>query len=177
MQVTRRRACGATMLLFSAATVSVALAAGSGATASPSAIEIAVNPKVQTRETTVVARIDPRTHKRTPALRFGTARFHIVVSNSSDASLTGVAVVDPEAPDCNRRIGTLAPHASVAYACTQPNVRRTFINHVTASGGLPDGARTLVASAGRAAAKTAARVRVKRPRRRSHIPHLVLVTG
>ena len=177
MQVTRRRACGATMLLFSAATVSVALAAGSGAAASHSLIEIAVHPKVQTLETKVVARVDVRTHKRTPTLQFGTARFHIVVSNPSDVSLTGVAVVDAEAADCNRRIGTLAPHASVAYACTQPNVGLNFINRVTASGGLPDGARTLAASAGRAAAKTAARVNVKRPHRRSHIPHIVLATG
>jgi hypothetical protein len=48
---------------------------------------------------------------------------------------------------------------------------------VTVSGGLPDGARTLAASAGRVAAKTAARVNVKRPNRKSHIPHIILATG
>ena len=61
-----------------------------------------------------------------------TATFTITVSNDGNVTLTGVTVSDPEAPNCDRDIGNMAPGDSVTYTCTLANVTSPFTNVATA---------------------------------------------
>jgi uncharacterized repeat protein (TIGR01451 family) len=61
----------------------------------------------------------------------GTATFRLTVTNDGDVELTNIRVRDPHTPDCNREFRTLAVGKSESYTCTQPNVRRAFVNTAT----------------------------------------------
>ncbi len=145
------------------------VAGSSDATASKPAIVIVAGPRVQTLETKIVARLDAKTHTRVPELRFGTARFTVTVKNPGTDELAGVTVVDPQSPSCNRKIGTLAPGASLTYACRVANVARDFTTRLTATA-FPVRSLAGATETARATARTSARVRLKPPRRRSHVP-------
>ena len=147
------------------------VAGASDATASRPVITITSTPTVQALETTVLRRIDPKTHNLVASLRLATASFRVVVTNPGDVDLADVTVDDPGAPSCNRALGALAAGRSVAYVCRVPNIGRNFVNRLRASGLVPDGVRTL-AGATRATAATSAAVTVKAPKRRSRIPHI-----
>lgn len=161
--------------LFIAATSLYAVSTlSSDATASRSvvvrsdpAIAIVSNPKIQTLETKIVAKLDATTHTRKPALVLGTAKFRMTLTNAGSAKLIGVTVTDPLSPDCNRKIGTLAPGAAIEYVCSAANVGRDYTNTVTASGHSAEDARALV----QARATASVRVKPKRPKRkRAHAP-------
>ena len=134
-----------------------------------------MTPTVQSLETTVVATFDPRTHERRPALRLGTASFGITLTNTRRAELTGVAVSDPLSPRCNRTIGRLAPGAAFAYACSAANVGRDYVNTATAFARSPGGSRLLARAGARGTVIATARsfVRVKKPRKKVHVPSIV----
>ncbi len=69
------------------------------------------------------------------------ASFTITVTNNGDATLSNVTVSDPEAPDCDNSIGTLAIGASATYGCVLTAVSADFTNTATVdaedSGGNP----------------------------------------
>ena len=48
----------------------------------------------------------------------GTIAYEVEVTNSGGVPLTGVAVTDPNAPDCARTVGNLAIGATVVHGCT-----------------------------------------------------------
>jgi uncharacterized repeat protein (TIGR01451 family) len=116
--------------LAAAVCVSVANGADSPLVSRP-AIDISINPKVQTLQTMV--------RHQQPV--FGTARFTITVSNPSPVRLAAVHVADHLAPRCNRAIGSLAAGASIAYSCSAPNVLRSYTNVATVSTHRPQGVR------------------------------------
>lgn len=149
--------------------LAAAVAGSSDATASKPAIVVVVGPRVQTLETKVVARLDAKTHSRVAELRFGTARFTVTVKNPGADELAGVTVVTPQSPGCNRKIGTLAAGASLTYACRAANVARDFTTRLTATA-FPVRSSAGAAETARATARTSARVTLKPPRRRSHVP-------
>ena len=62
------------------------------------------------------------------------ANFTIVVTNTGNVALTGVAVTDPLAPLCAAEIGALAAGAEHSYTCSLANVTGSFTNVATASG-------------------------------------------
>jgi hypothetical protein len=158
------RALAAGSLLLAAA-----VAGSSDATASKPALIVVAGPRVQTLETKVVARLDAKTHRRVPELRFGTARFTVTVKNPGADELAGVTVVAPQSPSCNRRIGTLPAGASLTYACRVANVARDFTTRLTATA-FPVRSPAGAAETARASASTSARVALKPPRTRSHVP-------
>jgi uncharacterized repeat protein (TIGR01451 family) len=61
----------------------------------------------------------------------GTATFRLTVTNDGDVELTNVRVSDSHSPNCNRQFRTLLAGQSQSYTCTQPNVRRPFVNTAT----------------------------------------------
>ncbi len=67
-----------------------------------------------------------------------THTFTIVVTNTGDTVLTGVAVTDAESPSCDRDIGTLQPGESITYTCTV-TVTQSFTNVAVVEGESPDG--------------------------------------
>jgi uncharacterized repeat protein (TIGR01451 family) len=64
----------------------------------------------------------------------GTAVFTISVTNSGDVELRDVAVSDPQAANCSRDLGIMAPGASVTYTCTKADVKASFDNVAVATG-------------------------------------------
>ena len=60
--------------------------------------------------------------------------FTIVVTNSGDLDLSGLAVVDPATPDCDRSLGSLAVGAHVNYSCGATGVMFEFTNTAMVSG-------------------------------------------
>jgi hypothetical protein len=88
--------------------LAASVAGSSDASASRAAIAITSTTSAKTLETTVVGRIDARTHKPVAALRLGAATFKVVVTNTGDVDLAGVTVDDPAVSTCSRTIGTLA---------------------------------------------------------------------
>jgi uncharacterized repeat protein (TIGR01451 family) len=165
------------------ATAIYAVAAfGSEATRSPllavrSPIAVVVNPRVQTLETRVVARIDPKTHAREPALVLGTAKFRITVTNENRVALTGIRVTDPLSPGCSRTIGTLLPRASVGYVCSAARVGRNYKNVVSASGDWPKGARVLAGAQAAVKDTATAKVNVKPKTKVKHHAFFPAFTG
>ena len=157
-------------LLVGSLLVGAAVAASSDATASAPALSITSTPKIQSVQTKVVDRLDPKNRTRAPALLFGTATFTVTVANPGDVELDAVSVVDSASPSCNRTIGALAAGASTSYVCHAPNVGRNFTNRMTASGSTQDGSRTL--------ATAAAAVKVRKPhRKQTHIVFVPALTG
>jgi uncharacterized repeat protein (TIGR01451 family) len=75
----------------------------------------------------------------------GTANFTIVVTNTSNVTLTNVTVSDALTPGCNESSATIAalasmaPGASVTYNCSLSNVAASFTNSATATGTPPSG--------------------------------------
>jgi len=68
-----------------------------------------------------------------------TVTFTITVTNTGDVDLTGVAVTDPNIPDCsNLQIGTLAAGQSTSYEC-MVTVFEDIINVATVTGTPPVG--------------------------------------
>ncbi|MFW2383844.1 MAG: SdrD B-like domain-containing protein, partial [Acidimicrobiales bacterium] len=69
------------------------------------------------------------------------ASFTITVVNNGDAAISNVTVTDPQAPNCDNSIGTLAIGASVTYNCVLTGVGADFTNTATVdaedSGGNP----------------------------------------
>ena len=104
-----------------------------------------VGPDVTGSATAAVQLLQPGIQiSKTPAtqkvVRGGTATFTIAVTNNGNANLTGVAVSDPQTPDCNRSIGPLAKGASYpSYTCTRANVTASFTNTATVTGKPPSG--------------------------------------
>lgn len=137
-------------------------------------IAVGISPKLQTLETSVVARIDPKTHARTPTLALGTAKFRISVTNETSVALTGVRVADPLSPACSRMIRTLAPGTSVAYRCSEAHVGRSYRNLVSVSGWRPKGGRVLAGTRAAATATAAAKVKVK-PKTKTKVKHHAFV--
>jgi hypothetical protein len=97
---------------------------------------------------------------RTPSLVFGNARFTITVTNPNPVRLFGVTVTDPLTPDCNRKIGILAPGVSIAYSCSAANVPRDYTNVVTVSGQRSKAVRILARAQATVTATAASTVRV-----------------
>ena len=128
------------------------------------AIAIVSSPKLQTLETEIVAKLDAKTHTRKPALVLGTAKFTITLTNEGPEKLVGVTVTDPLSPDCNRRVGTLAPRAAIEYFCSAANVGRDYTNTVTASGRSADDARVLAQAHATSSVKV--KPKPKRPKRK-----------
>jgi uncharacterized repeat protein (TIGR01451 family) len=58
----------------------------------------------------------------------GTVTFTITVSNTGDADLSSVSVVDPLAPACDRAVGSLTLGNATVYTCTLSNVTAGFTN-------------------------------------------------
>ena len=161
--------------------VLVVVALGSDASASRllfvrshSAVAIVVSPNVQTLQTRVVARIDPKTHAPTPILALGTAKFRISVTNETSVALTGVRVTDPLSPGCSRMIETLAPGTSVAYRCSEARVGRNYVNLVSVSGWRPKNRRVLAGAQDAATATAAAKIKVK-PKTKTKVKHHAFV--
>ncbi len=69
----------------------------------------------------------------------GTATFGITVFNRGNVTLTDIAVNDPQVPECNNTIDTLAPGAEFTYNCTVSGVATSFTNVATATGEDPTG--------------------------------------
>ncbi len=69
----------------------------------------------------------------------GTATFGITVFNRGDVLLTDIAVNDPQAPECNNTIASLAPGAEFTYNCTVSGIATSFTNVATATGEDPTG--------------------------------------
>jgi uncharacterized repeat protein (TIGR01451 family) len=71
--------------------------------------------------------------------------FTIVVKNDGDVTLTDVTVTDAQAPGCARTksdipaLASMAPGATVSYACAQSTVTSGFINVAVATGTPPSG--------------------------------------
>jgi uncharacterized repeat protein (TIGR01451 family) len=157
------------VLLVAATAVCAVVTIGSNAAASRPfvarehpGLAIASSPKSQTLETRIVAKVNSKTHARTPRLVLGTAKFTITVTNTNRVESTDATVTDPLSPRCSRNVGMLAPGASVAYVCSAPNVGRNYTNTVTVSGQWPKGARALAGA--RATATATALVKVKKPK-------------
>ena len=157
------------VLLVAATAVCAVVTLGSNAAASRlllarerMGLAIVSSPKLQLLETRIVAKVEAKTHARTPRLVLGTAKFTITVTNTNRVELTGVTVTDPLSPRCSRNVGTLAPGASVGYVCSAPNVGRNYTNTVTVSGQRPKDARALAGA--RATASATALVKVKKPK-------------
>ncbi len=64
----------------------------------------------------------------------GTATWTIVVTNSGDTYLANVSVSDPQASNCNRTIGLLAPGQQYSYTCSRTGVTADFTNVATVTG-------------------------------------------
>jgi len=60
--------------------------------------------------------------------------FTIAVTNTGDLDLTGLSVVDPAAPDCDRSLGGLVAGDNITYSCSVANVTAEFTNTATVSG-------------------------------------------
>ena len=69
----------------------------------------------------------------------GTATFTITVTNTSAVDLTGVAVTDPLAPDCDLAIGNLAAGSSTTYSCDESGLTADFTNTASVTGTDPLG--------------------------------------
>ena len=68
----------------------------------------------------------------------GTASWLIRVTNTGNTTLNNVTVTDPQAPGCNRNLGTLAPGASAdAYPCSLAGVPVSFTNRADVVGTSP----------------------------------------
>ncbi|WP_406639674.1 hypothetical protein [Amycolatopsis sp. WGS_07] len=61
------------------------------------------------------------------------ATFTLTVTNAGDAELHDTQVTDPAAPECVKRLGTLAPQAKQTYTCTRP-VTDDLTSDATATG-------------------------------------------
>lgn len=68
-----------------------------------------------------------------------TAYFTIRVQNTGNVTLYDVEVSDPNAPDCNADIGTLAPGEISEYQCSLDNVTEGFTNVATVTGDPEEG--------------------------------------
>jgi uncharacterized repeat protein (TIGR01451 family) len=149
----------AAMARVSTALLAVAALAALGAeaaAASPQgAIVVASSPKVQTVATRIAA------HARRPVLVLGTATFTITVKNPGRSPLVGVTVSDPLSPACDRRVGTVAAGASIAYPCAAARVPRGYTNVVTVSALTVAGTRDLERAAAATTASAASVVRVR----------------
>jgi len=119
----------AVLVLAWAATASPSIFAAPSATG----IQIVSSPRAQTLETRLVGTVDSKHHARRPTLVFPSATFTITVSNPGIGTLVAVGVRAPRSPDCERRIGTLAPGASVTYTCSSGKVLRSYTNVVSVS--------------------------------------------
>jgi hypothetical protein len=147
--------------------LAAAIAGSSNATASRPALTISSTPTLQSLETKVIlGRIHTGTHRAAARLQLATATFTITVTNAGDVDLADVSVDASAVRACNRTVDMLAAGASIVYTCRAVNVGRDFTNRLTASASVSGEARTL-------AAVTTARVAVKAPHRRSHIPRLL----
>lgn len=65
--------------------------------------------------------------------------FTVVVTNTGEVTLTGVALSDPTLPGCTQVVGTLAPGATQEITCTAPMPEGGIENVVSASGTPPSG--------------------------------------
>jgi uncharacterized repeat protein (TIGR01451 family) len=65
--------------------------------------------------------------------------FTLAVTNTGDATLSNVAVTDPQASNCAHTIGDLGAHLSQTYTCTRTGVTADFTNVATATGTPPVG--------------------------------------
>jgi uncharacterized repeat protein (TIGR01451 family) len=102
------------------------------------AIGVSKNPKSQT-VTTELKTTTTTTGANKTTVTYGNAKFTITVTNTGDVALHGVKVSDPLSPNCNKGLGTLAPHASKTYSCNKPAVTSNFTNVATATGISPKG--------------------------------------
>jgi uncharacterized repeat protein (TIGR01451 family) len=102
------------------------------------AIGISKGPKSQT-VTTSLKTSTTATGANKTTVTYGDAHFTIKVTNTGDVALHSVTVSDPLSPNCNKGLGTLAPHASKSYNCTKSTVTSNFTNVATATGISPKG--------------------------------------
>jgi len=103
-----------------------------------------VGPAVTASDPAVVQQINPAIAiAKTPDLQLvragGTVTFTITVTNTGDVVLTNVTVSDPNAPACNRTIGSLGVGETTSYTCVVTNVQAGFTNVATATGTPPVG--------------------------------------
>ena len=103
-----------------------------------------VGPSRTVTDTGVVDVINPAIAiAKTPDLQLvragGTVTFTITVTNTGDVVLTNVTVSDPNAPACNRTIGSLGVGETTSYTCVVTNVQAGFTNVATATGTPPVG--------------------------------------
>ncbi|MDY7080715.1 MAG: LamG-like jellyroll fold domain-containing protein, partial [Chloroflexota bacterium] len=68
-----------------------------------------------------------------------TATFTIAITNTGDAVLTNVNILDTLAPNCEQTVSTLAAGTNLTYSCTVANVTADFTNSATAIGTPPVG--------------------------------------
>ena len=73
------------------------------------------------------------------ALPGGAVTFDITVTNTGDVDLTGVAVTDVMAPNCDSAIGDLAVGESSSYQCTMTAGAVDFTNTADVTGADPNG--------------------------------------
>ena len=146
-----------TQSLTNVATVAATPPSGADVTATDSA-QVTVAPLAPAPKPAVVKTNPAITIAKTPGSqtvpRGSPASWTIKVTNSGDARLNNVVVVDPKAPSCNRRLGTLAPGASRSYTCSKPNTTANYTNVARAAGKAPNGER--VTDTASADVKTAA---------------------
>ena len=82
---------------------------------------------------------DPR--DRQEVVEGGTARFRIVVTNTSAFALVDVTVTDPLSPGCGRALGTMAAGTQKEYVCTRPEVEVGYVNFARVVGTTTRGPR------------------------------------
>ncbi|SDY09430.1 conserved repeat domain-containing protein [Amycolatopsis xylanica] len=63
-----------------------------------------------------------------------TVTYTITVTNTGDATLTGVAVADARIPACDKTLGTLQPKATQTYTCTTVAGEQGFTNTAKVTG-------------------------------------------
>jgi uncharacterized repeat protein (TIGR01451 family) len=101
-------------------------------------IAIVKSPKQQTVTTKLETSTAADGTKKT-TVTYGDAHFTIKVTNTGDVTLHSVKVADPQAQDCIKSLGTLAPGKSKTYDCTRSTVSSNFRNIATATGISPKG--------------------------------------
>lgn len=69
----------------------------------------------------------------------GTAVFTITVQNTSGQTLINVFVNDPQAPNCTRALGSLAPFQQVSFQCSLANITANFVNTATVNATIAPG--------------------------------------
>jgi uncharacterized repeat protein (TIGR01451 family) len=104
------------------------------------------------------------------------ARFTIKVTNTGDVRLVNVRVLDPRSTGCNRRIGALAPGASVGYSCSRENLKEGFVNVARAIGTAPSGTKVSATDSARVEVTPVEPAKLVTPKLKKPAPKPIVVS-